>query len=84
MTSQCGPFGAAAIGGLWSIAFSAAAWADHPIPRPSAGAEWSWMLLWFLGACVFIVAFVATWAVFSFFERRQRAESDEGESARRS
>jgi heme/copper-type cytochrome/quinol oxidase subunit 2 len=84
MTAQCGPLGAAAVGGLWSIAFSAAAWADHPIPRPSAGAEWSWMLPWFLGACVFIVAFAATWAVFSFFERRQRAGSDEGESARRS
>jgi hypothetical protein len=82
MTLQHRPRLAAASGSLWSIGFSAAAWAHHPIPGSGAGVEWPWPLLWFLGACVFMVAFVATWVIFSYFERRQQAGSDERKAPR--
>jgi hypothetical protein len=84
MTARRGPLVVAAIGGLWSIAFAAVASAHHPIPRPNTGAEWPGPLLWLLGAGVFMIAFVASWAVLAFVERRQREGSDERESARRS
>jgi hypothetical protein len=74
----------AAVGSLWSIGFAAAAWAHHPMPRPDASGGWPWSLLWFLGASVFLVAFVATLAVFSILERRQRAGANARESTRRS
>jgi hypothetical protein len=84
MTRQHCPMVVAAVGGLWSIGFAAAAWAHHPMPRPDASGGWPWFLLWFLGAGVFMVAFVATLAVFSILERRQRAGANARESARRS
>jgi 4-hydroxybenzoate polyprenyltransferase len=74
----------AAVDSLWSIGFAAAAWAHHPMPRPDASGGWPWSLLWFLGAGVFLVAFVATLAVFSILERRQRAGVKARESTRRS
>jgi hypothetical protein len=69
--------------GFWSLGFAAAAWAHHPIPRPDASGGWPWPLFWFLGAGVFVVAFVATLAVFSALERRQQAGSNTRQSARR-
>jgi hypothetical protein len=72
-----------AAGGLWSIGVASATWAHHPVPRLDTGDGWSWFLVWSLGACVFSVVFVATWAAFSFFERRQRAGPDERDSTRR-
>jgi hypothetical protein len=74
----------AVIGALGHVGTPALAWAHHPMPRPEAGGEWPWPLLWFLGAGVFMVVFVATWAVFSFLERRQRSGSGGRESSRRS
>jgi len=84
MRCQHYPLVVAAVGGLWSLGFTAAAWAHHPIPRPDGGGGWSWPLLWVLGAGVFAVAFVATLAVFSALERRQQAGADTRQSARRS
>ena len=84
MTRQHCPMVVAAVGGLWSIGFAAAAWAHHPMPRPDASGGWPWSLIWFLGAGVFMVAFVATLAVFSILERRQREGANVRESARRS
>jgi hypothetical protein len=84
MTRWRGPLLALAAGGLWSIGGTSATWAHHPIPRPDTGGGWPWPLLWFLGACVFMVVSVATWAAFSIFERRQRAGSSGRESSRRS
>jgi heme/copper-type cytochrome/quinol oxidase subunit 2 len=83
MRRQHGLLVAPTVGCLWSIGAAATAWAHHPIPRTDTGDGWSWFLVWFLGACVFTVIFVATWAAFSFFERRQRAGPDERESSRR-
>jgi hypothetical protein len=74
----------AAVGGLWSRGFATATWAHHPMPRPEAGGGLSWSLLWFLGAGVFLVAFVATLAVVSILERRQRAGANAREPTRRS
>jgi heme/copper-type cytochrome/quinol oxidase subunit 2 len=84
MTPQRCPRLAAAVGSLWSIGCSAAAWAHHAMPHPEAGEAWPWPLLWFLSACVFMVVFVATWVAFSYFERRQRAGDGERHSAPRS
>jgi hypothetical protein len=63
----------AVVGILWHLSVPAIAWAHHPFARPNTGGEWAWALLWFLGAGLFLIVFVATWAVFSFFERRQRS-----------
>jgi hypothetical protein len=84
MTRKHCPLVAPAFGGLWSIGATAAAWAHHPIPRLDSGSGWPWPLLWFLGACVFMAVFVATWAAFSFFERRQQAGVGDHQSSRRS
>jgi hypothetical protein len=84
MTPQHCPLVVAAVGGLCNIGFAAVAWAHHPMPRPDASGGWPWPLFWFLGAGVFVVAFVATLAVFSIFERRQRAGSNTRQSERRS
>jgi hypothetical protein len=84
MTPQRSFYLVAAVSGLWSIGCSATAWAHHPIPRSDTGGGWPWPLLWFLGACVFMVVFVGTWAAFSFFERRQQAGAGEHQSSRRS
>jgi hypothetical protein len=84
MTPQHCPLVVAAVGGLCNIGFAAAAWAHHPLPRPDASSGSPWFLLWFLGAGVFVVAFVATLAVFSICERRQRAGSNTRQSVRRS
>jgi len=84
MTPQHCPLVVAAVGGLYNIGFAAVAWAHHPMPRPDASSGSPWSLLWFLGAGVFVVAFVATLAVFSIFERRQRAGSNTRQSERRS
>ena len=84
MRPQRGPLSGVAVGGFCSIGFAAAAWGHHPTSRPDAVGGGPWPLLWFLGACVFVLAFVATWAVFSFFERRQQSGSGERESSRRS
>ena len=75
---------ATAVGSLWSIGFATATWAHHPMPRPEASDGLSWSLLWFLGAGVFLVAFVATLAAFSILERHQRAGSKAREPTRRS
>jgi hypothetical protein len=83
MTRQHCSLVVAAVGGFWSLGFAAAAWAHHPIPRPDASGGWPWSLFWFLGAGVFVVAFVATLAVFSALERRQQAGSNTRQSARR-
>jgi hypothetical protein len=69
---------------LRRIAIPAIAWAHHAAPRSSTSGEWTSPLLWFVGACVFVGVFVATWAVFSFLERRQRSGSDEQKSSQRS
>jgi hypothetical protein len=69
---------------FWGIATAAVARAHHPTPQAHAGAEGAWPLLWLLGAGVFIAVFAATWALFSFFERRQRLGSGEREPTRRS
>ncbi len=84
MTRQPCPLVAPVMGGLWSLGAAVAAWAHHPIRRLDTGDGWPWLLPWFLGACVFMVVFVATWAAFSFFEGRQRAGSSQRESSRRS
>jgi hypothetical protein len=84
MTSQHCPFVVAAIGNLYNIGFVATAWAHHPMPRPDTSSGSPWSLLWFLGAGVFVVSFVATFAVFSILERRQRGGSDTRQSVRRS
>jgi hypothetical protein len=84
MTSQYLPFVVAAVGSLYNIGFAAAAWAHHPVPRPDTSSGSPWSLLWFLGAGVFVVAFVATFAVFSILERRQRVGSDTRQPVRRS
>jgi hypothetical protein len=78
------PLVMAAVGGLWSLGFAAAAWAHHPMPRPDASGGWPWSLVWFLGAGVFVLAFVVTLAVFSAIERRQQAGSTTRQSVRRS
>jgi hypothetical protein len=83
MTRQYRPLVMAAVGGVSNIGFAAVAWAHHPMPRSDASGGWPWSLLWFLGAGVFVVAFVATWAVFSALERRQRAGSNARQSVRR-
>jgi hypothetical protein len=72
MTLQHCPSVVAAVGSLYSLGLAAAAWAHHPMPRPDTGGGSPWFLLWFLGAGVFVVTFVATFAVFSILERRQR------------
>ena len=84
MTPQHCPLVVAAVGSLCSIGFAAAAWAHHPMPRPDTSGGSPWSLLWFLGAGVFVVTFVATFAVFSILERRQRAGSNTRQSVRRS
>jgi hypothetical protein len=84
MTPQHCPLVVAAAGSLCNIGFAAAAWAHHPIPRPDASSGSPWSLLWFLGAGVFVAAFVATLAVFSICERRQRVGSNPRQSVRRS
>jgi len=84
MTRQHCPLVVAAVGGLWSIGFAAAAWAHHPLPRADASDGWPWPLLWFLAAGVFLAAFVVTLMVFSILERRQQAGSNTRQSARRS
>jgi hypothetical protein len=84
MIPQHCPLVVAGVGGLYNIGFAAAAWAHHPMPRPDASGGWPWPLFWFLGAGVFVVAFVATLAVFSALERRQRAGSNTRQSVRRS
>jgi hypothetical protein len=84
MTPQHRSLVATGVGGLYNIGFAAAAWAHHPIPRPDTSSGSPWFLLWFLGAGVFVVAFVATLAVFSIFERRQRAGSNTRQPVRRS
>jgi heme/copper-type cytochrome/quinol oxidase subunit 2 len=68
---------------LWGVTTAAVARAHHPTPASHPGAEGAWPLLLLLGACVFIVVFAATWAVFSFFERRQQLRSGEREPSRR-
>lgn len=73
-----------AVGGFWSIGLAATVWAVHPMPRPDASGGWPWSPLWFLGAGVFLVAFVATLAAFSILERRRRAGAKARESTRRS
>jgi hypothetical protein len=73
----------AVVGGLWSIGNAAAAWAHHPLPRPDASGGSPWSLLWWLGAGVFVVAFVTTLAVFSLLDRRQQAGAQARESVRR-
>jgi len=84
MTPQHCPLVVVALGSLCSIGFTVAAWAHHPMPRPDTSSRSPWSLLWFLGAGVFVVAFVATLAVFSILERRQRAGSNTRQSVRRS
>jgi hypothetical protein len=69
---------------LWGIAIAAVARAHHPTPQAHTGAEGAWPLLWLLGAGVFIAVFAATWALFSFFERRQRLGPGGREPTRRS
>ena len=74
---------AAAVVVLRGIATPAIAWAHHAVPRSNTGRDWPSPLLLFLGACLFMVVFVATWAMFSLLERRQVSGSDEQESSRR-
>jgi hypothetical protein len=68
---------------LRCIAIPAIAWAHHAVPRSNTGRDGPLPLLWFLGACLFMVVFVATWAMFSLLERRQVSGSDERQSSRR-
>jgi hypothetical protein len=84
MTPQHCPIVVAAVGSLCSIGVVAAAWAHHPMPRSDTGSGAPWSLLWFLGAGVFVVAFVATFAVFSILERRQQTGTNMRQSVRRS
>jgi hypothetical protein len=70
-------------GGLGGVLFPMAAWGHHPILRPQSGGERPWALLWFLGACLFMIVFIVTWAVFSFLERHQRSGAGKRESSRR-
>ena len=84
MTSQYCPFVVAAVGSLYNIGFAAAAWAHHPMPRPDTSSGSPWSLLWFLGASVFVVTFVATFAVLSILERRQPVGANTRQPVRRS
>ena len=84
MTPQHYSLVLSAVGGFFSLSPAAVAWAHHPMPRPDTGSGSPWFLMWFLGAGVFVVAFVATLAVFSILERRQRAGSKAQQSVRRS
>jgi ABC-type branched-subunit amino acid transport system permease subunit len=84
MTPQHCLSGLLAVGSCYSLGSAAAAWAHHPMPRPATSSGPPWSLMWFLGAGVFVVAFVASLAVFSILERRQRAGSDRRQSERRS
>ena len=83
MTPRCSLLYVAVVGGLWRIGLAPAAWAHHPMPRQDAGG-WPLPLVWLLGAGVFVLAFVATWAAFAFFERRQQSASGRREPSRRS
>ena len=83
MTPQRSLLHIAVVGGLWCIGLAPGAWAHHPMPSQDTGG-WPLPLVWFLGACVFVLAFVATWAAFAFFERRQQSESSRRERSRRS
>ena len=77
----------AVVGSFCSAKFASVAWAHHPMPRPDPNGGSPWALLWLLGAGVFVVAFVVTFAVFSLLERRerrQRAGSHTRQSVRRS
>ena len=58
-------------------AIPAVAWAHHPVARADSSADRTGNLVWLLGVGVFIVVFVATWALFSYIERRQRLSSGE-------
>jgi hypothetical protein len=84
MTSQPCPAAVTAAASLFSVGFVAAAWAHHPMPRPDSSGGPPWSFLWFLGAGVFVVAFVATLAVFSILDRRQRDGPNARQSVRRS
>jgi H+/Cl- antiporter ClcA len=70
-------------GGLAGFLSPVVAWGHHAISPSGSSGEWPWLLLWLLGAGVFIIVFIATWAVFSFLERAQRSGPDESESSRR-
>jgi hypothetical protein len=83
MTPQRSFLPIAVVGGLWRIGLTPGAWAHHPMPSQDAGG-WSLPLVWILGAGVFVLAFVATWTAFAFFERRQQSESSRRERSRRS
>jgi hypothetical protein len=83
MTPRHSRSSVAAVSGLCSLGFAAVAWAHHPIPRPDTGGGSPWSLMWFLGAGVFVVAFVVTFAVLSILERRQGAGSKTRQSVRR-
>jgi hypothetical protein len=84
MTPQRSRLHISVVGSLWCIGVTTAAWAHHPTHRQDTGGGWPLPLVWFLGACVFVLAFVVTWAAFSFFERRQQSESSQRKSSRRS
>ena len=84
MTPQRSLLHIAVVGGLWRIGVTTAAWAHHPMHRQDTAGGWPVPLVWFLGAGVFVLAFVVTWAALSFFERRQQSESSRRESSRRS
>jgi hypothetical protein len=84
MTSPHCPIILAAVSSLCSMGFAAVSWAHHPMPRPDASSGSPWGLLWLLGVGIFVVTFVATFAVFSILERRQRAGSHTHQTVRRS
>jgi hypothetical protein len=73
----------AALACLGSVNLVAIAWAHHPMPQPQPGAASPWPVLWLLGAGIFVVTFVVTFAVLSLLERRQRVESHTRQSVRR-
>ena len=64
------------------IATLVSAWAHHPVAPPEARGDRPDNLIWVLGIGVFLVVFIATWAVFSLVERRQRLSAHRQESVR--
>jgi hypothetical protein len=73
-----------AIAHIWEIAIPTIVWAHHPLPRSATDGDGPRFLLWLLGASVFGVVFVVTWALFSFVERRRQSGSGGQESSPRS
>jgi hypothetical protein len=84
MTPRHCPIVVAAVVCLCSAGLAVVAWAHHPMPNPDTSGGSPWAVLWLLGAAVFVFTFVATFAVFSILERRQRTGSNTRQSVRRS